>query len=178
VFWTRASKTGVDEAAISDCRARIYGTLALARGGAMKRTFVAAGTIVFFALAGCVGQGPEVDQIAQRKMIGLFKGKILACLGIPAKRVSIGSTDIWTYPIGDLHVESPFPAPAPDMAALASPGAGVSGCNVNVVMTNSVVSQVVYHSADGGPLPLGRQCLFAVRNCTEPPEPFVVHATY
>jgi hypothetical protein len=144
----------------------------------MKRTFITAGTIALLALGGCVGQGPEVDQIAQRNMIGLSKTRILACLGIPAKRVSIGSTDVWTYPIGDLRVESPFPAPALDMAASVSSSAGVNGCDVSVVLTNSVVSQIVYHNAGGGPLPLGRQCLFAVRNCTEPTEPFVVRATY
>lgn len=144
----------------------------------MKRTSITAGMMGFLALVGCVGEGPEVDQLAQRGMIGLPKRNVLACLGNPAKRVSIGSTDIWTYPIGDLRVESPFPAPALDMASSAAPGAATGACNVNVVMTNSVVSQVVYHSADGGPLPLGRQCLFAVRNCTAPAAASFVRATY
>jgi hypothetical protein len=144
----------------------------------MRRTSITAGMMGFLALVGCVGEGPEVDQIAQRSMIGLSKRHILACLGSPAKRVAIGSTDIWTYPIGDLRVESPFPAPALDMSPSATSTAGAGACNVNVVMTNSVVSQIVYHSADGGPLPLGRQCLFAIRNCTSPTQPYVVRATY
>ena len=142
----------------------------------MRRTFTITGTVAFFALAGCAGQGPEVDQLAQQKMIGLSKHKILACLGVPAKRVRIGSTDIWTYPIGDAHVESPFPAPAIDMAPSTS--AASPTCNVNVVMTNGAVTQVVYHNADGGPLPLGRECLFAVQNCIAPAQSVVVRASY
>ena len=136
------------------------------------KTIAAAGPIVFFALAAHAWE-PEVDQIAQQKMIGLSKKKIHACLGVPAKRVRIGSTDIWTYPIGLSHVESLFPAPALAMAPSSSADTGA--CNVNIVMTNSAVTQVVYHNADGGELPLGRQCLFAVQNCTEP---FVVRAAY
>jgi hypothetical protein len=130
-------------------------------------TIATIGPIVFFAFAACAWD-PEVDQIAQQKMIGLSKQKILACIGAPAKRARIGSTDIWTYPIGDARVESPLFSPALDMGASALMGAdNRSSCNVNVVMTNGRVTQVVYHGADGGTLPLGRQCLFAVQNCTE-----------
>ena len=144
----------------------------------MKSLIMTAGTIAFFALASGVGQGAEVDQIAQQKMIGLAKKKILVCLGAPAKRVRIGSTDIWTYPIGQTIGDNPFFAPALSMAPSGVFGADNGACNVNIVMTNGAVSQVVYHAADGGPLPLGRQCLFAVENCTAPAAPVVVRATY
>ena len=143
----------------------------------MKSLIMTAGTIAFFALASA-GQGAEVDQIAQQKMIGLAKKKILVCLGAPAKRVRIGSTDIWTYPIGQTIGDNPFFAPALSMAPSGVFGADNGACNVNIVMTNGAVSQVVYHAADGGPLPLGRQCLFAVENCTAPAAPVVVRATY
>jgi hypothetical protein len=143
----------------------------------MKRTLITAGTVVLFAAASYAGQEPEVDQIAQQQMIGLSKKKILACLGAPAKRVGIGATDIWTYPIGEAHFESPFFAPAFLLAPSASAG-DKRACDVNVILTNGAVSQVVYRSADGGPLPLGRQCLFAVQSCTSPVAPFSVKAAY
>ena len=144
----------------------------------MKSLILAAGTIAFLALASGVGQGAEVDQIAQQKMIGLSKKHIRICLGAPAKRVRIGATDIWTYPIGQTIGDSPFFAPALSMAPTGVFGADNGACNVNIVMTNGAVSQVVYHAADGGSLPLGRQCLFAVENCTEPAASFVVRAKY
>jgi len=37
------------------------------------------------------------------------------------------------------------------------------------VMTNARVSQVSYSAADGGDLPLGQQCIFAVENCVPAP---------
>jgi hypothetical protein len=142
----------------------------------MKRTFITTGIAAFFAFAGCAAATePEVDQIAQQKMIGLSKKKIVACLGAPAKRVRIGSTDIWTYPIGAAPFETLFFSPALSMAAS---GSGSGSCDVDVILTNGAVSQVVYRGADGGPLPLGRECLFQVQNCTEPAAPFVVRATY
>jgi hypothetical protein len=144
----------------------------------MKSLIMTARTIAFLALASGVGQAAEVDQIAQQKMIGLSKKHIRICLGAPAKRVRIGSTDIWTYPIGQTIGDNPFFAPALSMAPPGVFGVDNGACNVNIVMTNGAVSQVVYHAADGGPLPLGRQCLFAVENCTAPATPFVVRATY
>jgi hypothetical protein len=144
----------------------------------MKSLILTAGTIAFFLLASGVGQAAEVDQIAQQKMIGLSKKHIRICLGAPAKRVRIGSTDIWTYPIGQTIGDSPFFSPALFMALPGVFGADNGACDVNIVMTNGAVSQVVYHAADGGPLPLGRECLFAVQNCTEPAPGGVVRATY
>jgi hypothetical protein len=144
----------------------------------MRSLFLTVGTIAFLALAGGAGQGAEVDQIAQQKMIGLSKKHIRICLGAPARRVRIGSTDIWTYPIGQTIGDSPFFAPALSMAPPAVFGADNGACNVNIVMTNGAVSQVVYRAADGGPLPLARQCVFPVENCTEPKPPAVVRATY
>lgn len=144
----------------------------------MRRTFTTAATIASLAFAIGVARGAEVDQIAQQKMIGLSKKAIVACLGAPAKSVRIGATDIWTYPIGAAPFETLFFAPAFSMAAGAPSGAEAGSCNVNIVLTNGAVSQVVYHGADGGPLQLGRQCLFAAQDCAAPAQPPVVRARY
>jgi hypothetical protein len=129
----------------------------------VKRALAILGMLpLLLALAGCE-ERPEVDQIAQQSMIGLSKKKILACMGAPAKRVTIGSTEVWTYSSGYLRTEGPAWAIGLNLGA---PPFGPSGpCNVKVVMTNSRVSQVTYSAADGGGLPPGRQCIFAVENC-------------
>jgi len=122
---------------------------------------------LFLALAGCEAGRPEVDQIAQQSMIGLSKKKILACMGAPAKRVTIGTTEIWTYPSGTLQTEGPQWAIGLNLGA---PPFGPRGiCNVKVVMTNAKVSQVAYSDADGGDLPLGQQCIFPVEACVNAP---------
>jgi hypothetical protein len=98
-------------------------------------------------------------------MIGLSKKKIRVCMGAPAKRVVIGSTEIWTYSSGYLWTEGPAWAVGLNLGA---PPFGPRGpCNVEVIMTNSRVSQVTYSAAGGGYLPLGQQCIFAVENCVK-----------
>jgi hypothetical protein len=144
----------------------------------MIKALTIATTIAFSALATDVGRAAEVDQIAQQKMIGLAKNKILACLGAPAKRVRIGATEIWTYPIGEAPFETLFFSPALSMGPAPPSAPSGASCNVNIVMTNGAVTQVVYHGGDGGPLPLGRECQFPVAACAEPAQPVVVRAAY
>ena len=122
---------------------------------------------LFLVSGGGEASPPEVDQIAQQSMIGLAKKTILACMGAPAERVKIGSTEIWTYPFGYLWTEGPAWAIGLNLGA---PPFGPSGpCDVKVVMTKARVSQVTYSRPDGGDLPLGQQCIFAVENCAPAP---------
>ncbi len=130
----------------------------------MKRALAIVGALpLVLAVAGCDAWPPEVDQIAQQSMIGLSKRKIRACMGAPARRVVIGSTEIWTYSSGYLWTEGPVWAIGLNLGA---PPFGPSGpCNVKVTMTDSVVSQVTYSRSDGGELPIGQQCVFPVEAC-------------
>jgi len=127
----------------------------------MKSLLIIAAAFALASLA--AAQAAEVDQIAQQKMIGLSKKKIRLCMGLPALRVAIGATDIWTYRTGGAQVEGFFLASgANGMASWFGPD---RFCNVNVVMTHARVSQVTYAASDGRPLPLGEHCDFAVENC-------------
>jgi hypothetical protein len=131
----------------------------------MKRASIKSGAVAFFGLAACAAAAAEVDQIAQQKMIGLSAKRILACMGRPAEKMIIGSTQVWTYPRGSVWVEGgPF---SPGVNGMASFFGADIACKVNVVLTNAAVSQINYAAADGGPLRLGEQCLFAVRDCAE-----------
>ena len=134
----------------------------------MKISFVLAGVVALAALAGCAIRNPEVDQLAQRWMIGLSKKHILACMGEPARRRIIGSTQIWTYPVGATIVEGGLLAPGVNGMASGLGGDKDAFCKVNIVMTNAKVSQVYYSAPNGRPLMLGEQCEFAVENCIRP----------
>ena len=131
------------------------------------------GTIVIAALtlvlsAGCSIQRAEVAQTARVNVIGLPKEKVLACMGIPSNRMTVGDTEVWAYESGNGRTQS---------SVFASGGNGFASgiavstrrfCNVNVVMTNGVVSKVNYSGPTGGLLTAGEQCAFAVQNCTLP----------
>jgi hypothetical protein len=103
---------------------------------------------------------PEIDQVAQAKLIGLSRAKIRACLGPPDWRKSMGSTEIWSYGSGTTRIEGQ------GFATFGNPRH--PHCRVNVVMTNSVVSQVNYAGLAGDSLDLGVQCAFPATACAAP----------
>jgi hypothetical protein len=125
----------------------------------LSRVIGAVCAFAWFAAA----QAAEVDQIAQQKMIGLSKKKLRLCMGPPAHRIAVGSTDIWTYRSGRAQVEGFFLASG--VNGMASWFGSDRLCSVNIVMTNARVSQIAYAGPDGRPLPIGEHCDFAVENC-------------
>lgn len=135
--------------------------------GAVKRALRMAGLLALsLAAAGCSDR-PEADQIAQHSMIGLSKKTILACLGKPAWRDVVGSTQVWTYPIGALRSGGASWAVGLDLGATPiGPG---GSCDVKLVFTNARVSQVTYAALGGGDAPLGQRCVFPVYDCVPSP---------
>lgn len=135
-------------------------------------------------LTGCaIQQGPTVAERAQVEMVGMSRERVLACMGPPRENSTIGSTEVWTYRSTDGATISraEYRAARPASGPAASPLAGfVSGltasmpdssatartqspyCNVNVVFSAGRVSAVNY----SGPTDRGRQCVYAVQNCT------------
>jgi hypothetical protein len=125
----------------------------------MRRVLTAVSCVAALGLASC-GQWPEVDQVAQTKVIGLSKRSVHACLGAPTSRKAIGSTEIWSYDTGTTQIEGQ------GFATVGNPRH--PHCRVNIVMTNGVVSQVNYAGVNGDSLDLGERCIFAVAPCAGP----------
>jgi hypothetical protein len=123
----------------------------------MQRALVVACLIASFGLSACGTRWPEVDQVAQAKMIGLSKKNIRACMGDPASRKAIGSTEIWSYDSGTTEIEGS------GFATFGYPRH--PRCRVNIVMTNGVVSQINYAGLAGDSQDLGERCSFAVAPC-------------
>ena len=117
-------------------------------------------------LGGC--QPLEVDQVAQQSMIGLSKRDILACMGRPAQRAPAGQgTEIWTYVGGRMRGYGPQWALL--LNTNVAPFTAGGSCDVVLVMTNGLVSQVGYTAVEGMSLPLGQECLFPVEACVKAP---------
>jgi hypothetical protein len=126
----------------------------------MKRAFAVVATLAAFCLAACGMEWPEVDQVAQAKMIGLSKHAIRACMGPPAWRKAIGATEIWSYDSGTNRIEGS------GFATFGNPRH--PRCRINVVMTNGAVSQINYAGLAGDSLDLGERCAFAAAQCVGP----------
>jgi hypothetical protein len=131
----------------------------------MKSAVTIFGAAMMFATA-AGATPPESDQIAQQRMIGLSRKHVRVCMGAPDKRARIGSTDIWTYQSGSADVDGWLMSLG--VNGTASWLAHDPHCAVIVIMTNARVSQIAYSAPDGGLLPLGEQCSFAVDACVRP----------
>ena len=143
--------------AIDDCRAKFLVTPKVAGLGLL---------LALLTSSAAQASEPEVDQLAQRGVIGLSQKRILACLGEPAHRRRVGFEEIWTYPIGEMRTEGgPL---ALGLNKYSSPFPPSRLCNVQIVIDRYGVSQVVYAGPDGAALPLGQLCEFPVRNCVDP----------
>jgi hypothetical protein len=125
----------------------------------MKRVSTVAAIFGSIALGGWAS-GPDVDQIAQSRMIGLSGREIRACMGEPVRRRSIGATTIWSFADGMVRIEG---------EGIATFGyRRHTACNVKIVLTKGRVSQVEYTGPDGDPLDLGERCDFDVQRCVGP----------
>jgi hypothetical protein len=125
----------------------------------MKRALTIAATLAF-TVVGARAWNPDVDQIAQSRMIGLSRHEICACMGEPVRRRSVGATDIWWFTSGTVRIEG---------EGFATFGYNRhSLCNVEIVLTQGRVSQVGYTGPDGDPLDLGERCDFDVERCVGP----------
>jgi len=125
----------------------------------MKRALTTA-AILTLSVVSAFAWKPDVDQIAQSEMIGLNRHEILACMGEPVRRRSVGATNIWWFASGTVRIEGEgFATFGYKRHAL---------CNVEVVLTKGKVTQVEYTGPDGDPLDLGERCDFDVERCVRP----------
>jgi hypothetical protein len=97
-----------------------------------------------------------------------FQRKVLACMGPPADRMTVGQTEVWSYQSGNGQtIGSVFASGGNGFAS----GFGVTEqrfCKVNIVMTKNAVREINYSGPTGGLLTQGEQCAFAVQNCVQP----------
>jgi hypothetical protein len=125
----------------------------------MKRALIIAATLALSAVAAWAWN-PDVDQIAQSRMLGLSRHEIRACMGEPVRRRSVGATDIWWFASGTVRIEGEgFATFGYKRHAL---------CNIEIVLTKGRVSQVTYTGPDLDPLDLGERCDFDVGRCVGP----------
>lgn len=138
---------------------------------------------VALLVAGCALQRAQIAQNAQVKMVGLTKEQVLACMGPPARRMTEGASEVWSYNSGNGHTDvissansntsatvMGSPTLASGQASTSSSGMAVATqrfCTVNVVMSEGRVGRVNYVGPTGGMLSAGEQCAFAVQNCVQ-----------
>ena len=125
----------------------------------MKRVLTIA-AISALSVGAAWAWNPDLDQIAQSKMIGLGRHEIRECMGEPIRRRSVGATELWWFASGTVRIEGEgFATFGYKRHAL---------CDVEIVLTKGKVSQITYTGPDLDPLDLGERCDFDVGRCVGP----------
>lgn len=129
-------------------------------------------------LASCAtGPDPQVARRAQSEMLGMSKGQLLACAGVPARQATASGREYFSYVARPAVVAGPGSSIGIGGFGGSSSGVGVglgfglpvggfggaSGCEATVVLSGGVVEQVSY-SANSD---LGA-CTPLVQNCVPP----------
>ena len=116
-------------------------------------------SIACSALAACAFQRMQTAEVAQSRLVGMSKERILSCMGPPLHKAVEGQSEVWSY-VSEID------------RTRVSYGSGWAvgtrrSCSVNVVMTDGRVGQVNYSGPTGGLLSRGAQCAFAVQSCVQ-----------
>jgi len=137
------------------------------------RTIIKFGIVSLAAISvgACEIQRAEEASDAQVAMVGMPREQVLACMGAPANRVTVGDTEVWTYNSGNGRTDTLGVANAwGGWGSAVGVGTSTSTsryCKVSIVMNGDRVTRVNYTGPTGGLFTEGEQCAFAVQNCTQ-----------
>ena len=117
--------------------------------------------LIFLLLSGCANLIPT--QEPSYGLVGSSERKILACMGRPQGRFTVGATQVWQYNSGGVILGS-ADVRAKTGKGRAAPVASPPYCIVNIAMRNKAVQSVDYRDLSGAPLE-DEHCAPAIKAC-------------
>jgi hypothetical protein len=125
--------------------------------------------VALLLLPACAMQRAEDAATAKRRLAGLTKEQVFACMGLPKRKGMEGGTEIWLYRSGNDRTQKNRAGTSFDsLGATFGFSEDVTErryCNIQIVMREGVVRTVHYTGPTGGFLTDDEQCAYAVRNC-------------
>jgi hypothetical protein len=101
-------------------------------------------------------------------MLGLPKEEVLACMGPPKQKSTVGSTEVWSYLSTNGYGHFGSSTYKPTGYSFTSSSHEKSFCTVNIVMKEGVVAAVHYNGPTSSSLfAKDEQCGYAIANCVE-----------
>lgn len=160
----------------------------------MPRTFTFVIPVLFAAVivSGCAQmERAKVAAKAKTQMVGMSNEQVLACMGAPDRKASVGATTVWTYESGgDLRVASTGGTNHVitrsrnhnrgrnnnrngnnrhsnwSFGSVTTTSEYMS-CTVNVTMRNDRVSRINYLGRTGVGRTADEQCGFVLQHCVQ-----------
>jgi hypothetical protein len=121
--------------------------------------------LVLVLLGGCAVQRAETAARAQSELVGLTKGELLSCAGVPVRQDRADGLDFLTYSSGGDSVGSAVASQTSPSTVILAGKSVRRYCEVTFVLRDGVVQRVNYQGRTGGILSQGEQCAFVVQNC-------------
>lgn len=135
------------------------------------------------SLTACANPSADQALFAQNALVGMPKGTLLSCAGVPDRQAAVDNREYFTY--RSARIVS-YPSPAVGLYGggwgphygygLGFPayGSEISSfdCDATFSLRNGVVERIVYGGSSGGSARLG-QCYAIIQNCLAqlPPAP-------
>ena len=121
-------------------------------------------TIISIAsLSGCKYNRVKTAQVAKTELIGMSKGELLSCAGVPDKAMSSNGIEFLSYRSGG---ETSYSAKT---IYGYNPTTFINSshrfCDITITLKNDKVQKVSYSGKTGGLLTQGEQCAYVLENC-------------
>jgi len=128
-------------------------------------------TAALLGLAGCADPANDAAMAAQNALVGMPKGTLLSCAGVPARQASSGRLEYFTYQAGSINYYAPPPPIGYGWSRRALdydpwdyyppfPGDVVDErCEATFTLAGGVVESLVYRTSSR------RACAAIVQNC-------------
>ena len=115
------------------------------------------------SLSGCKYNRVKTAQVAKTEMIGMSKGELLSCAGVPDKAMSSNGTEFLSYRSGG---ETSYSANTIyGYNATTFINSSYRFCDITITLKNDKVQRVSYSGKTGGFLTQGEQCAYVLENC-------------
>lgn len=129
----------------------------------MRGLFVLA--LLASVLAGCAVQRAQTAARGRSELVGMTKGELLSCAGVPARQDRADGLEFLTYTSGGDSVGTAVASQTSPSTAVAVGKSARRYCEATFVLRNEIVERINYQGRTGGLLTQGEQCAFVVENC-------------
>jgi len=128
-----------------------------------KLLLVSVAIISIASLSGCKYNRVKTAQAAKTELIGISKGELLSCAGVPDKVASSNGVEFLSYRSGG---ETSYSANTIyGYNATTFINSSHRFCDITITLKNDKVQRVSYSGKTGGLLTQGEQCAYVLENC-------------
>jgi hypothetical protein len=128
-----------------------------------KILLISISIISIASLSGCAYNRVKTAHIAKTELIGMSKGELLSCAGVPDKAMSSNGSEYLSYRSGG---ETSYSANTIyGYNATTFINSKYKFCDITITLKNDKVQSVKYSGQTGGLLTQGEQCAYVLENC-------------